>query len=220
MMKVTAISRSLQGTSASRRLRNAGHVPGIVYGGKGAPTAVQMEHNPLWHALRVEAFHASILDLEIDGKSEQVLLRNVQMHAFKQQVQHIDFQRVSADQKIHMKVPFHFVNQELSPAVKIAAGIVSHILNDIQISCLPKDLPSFIEVDLATLEAGKPLHVKDVNFPAGVTPVLRMKENPVLVTVSTPGGAEEEPAAATAAAAPAKGAAPAKAAAAPAKDKK
>jgi large subunit ribosomal protein L25 len=215
-MKVVAITRTLQGTSASRRLRRANQIPGIIYGGKGEPTAISMEHNPLWHALRVEAFHSSILDLELDGKTEQVLLRNVQMHAFKQQVQHIDFQRVAADQKINMRVPFHFINQEISPAVKVSAGIVSHVLNDIQVSCLPKDLPSFIEVDLANLESGKPLHVTDVTFPAGVTPVLRAKENPVLVTVATPGG-EEEPAPA-AAAAPA--AAPAKAAAAPAKDKK
>jgi large subunit ribosomal protein L25 len=215
-MKVVATARKLQGTSASRRLRNSGHVPGIVYGGKGEPIAVTMEHNPLWHALKVEAFHSSILDLEVDGSTQQVLLRNVQMHAFKQQVQHIDFQRVDADQKIHMKVPFHFVNQDISPAVKISAGIVSHILNDIMVSCLPKDLPSFIEVDLANLASGKPLHVKDVTFPAGVTPVLRGKENPVLVTVATPGGkAEDEPAPAAAAAA-----APAAKAAAPAKDKK
>jgi large subunit ribosomal protein L25 len=210
-MKVVATARKLQGTSASRRLRNAGHVPGIVYGGKAEPIAVTMEHNPIWHALKVESFHSSILDLEIDGSTQQVLLRNVQMHAFKQQVQHIDFQRVEADQKIHMKVPFHFINQDISPAVKISAGIVSHILNDIMVSCLPKDLPSFIEVDLANLASGKPLHVKDVTFPAGVAPVLRGKENPVLVTVATPGGkAEEEPAPAAATAAPAKAAAPAK----------
>ncbi len=209
-MKVVAVTRKEQGTSASRRLRNANHVPGIVYGGKNQPTSISMEHNPLWHALRVESFHSSILDLELDGKTEQVLLRNVQMHAFKPLVQHIDFQRVTADQKIHMKVPFHFINQENSPAVKVSAGIVSHVLNDIEVTCLPKDLPSFIEVDLANLESGKPLHVKDVTFPAGVTPVLRAKENPVLVTVATAGG-EEEPAPAAAAAAPA---------AAPAKDKK
>ena len=210
-MKVVATTRQLQGTSASRRLRNSGFVPGIVYGG-ATPAAISMEHNPLWHALRVEAFHASILELELDGKVQQVLLRDVQMHAYKPLVQHIDFQRVVADQLIQMKVPFHFANQEVSPAVKVSAGIVSHVITDVLISCLPKDLPSFIEVDLSNLESGKPLHVRDVKFPAGVTPVLRAKENPVLVTVATPEAEEEAPAAAAAATpAAAKGAPAAKA---------
>jgi large subunit ribosomal protein L25 len=211
-MKVVATSRKLQGSSASRRLRRSGFVPGIVYGGKGEPTQAQFEHNPLYHSMRVEAFHSSILDLELDGKSEQVLLRDVQWHAYKPQILHIDFQRIAADQKIHMKVPLHFSGQENSPAVKTSGGIVSHIVNDIQISCLPADLPSFIAVDLSNLEAGKALHVSDIIFPAGVTAVLAKKsEDPVIVTVAIPSAVEEAPAAApAAAAAAAPAAAPAK----------
>jgi large subunit ribosomal protein L25 len=212
-MKVVAKTRQEQGSGASRRLRRANQVPGIIYGGKATPTAIAIEHNPLYHALRVETFHSSILDMELDGKPEQVLLRDVQWHPFKQQVMHIDFQRVSADEKIHMRVPLHFTGQENSPAVKLSAGIVGHILTEIEVSCLPKDLPAFITVDLSKLEAGKPLHVADIAFPDGVSPILRAKENPVVATVTIPGAEEAAaPAAAPAAAAPAAG----KAAAAPA----
>ncbi len=214
-MKVVASTRKTQGTGASRRLRRTHKVPGILYGGTGTPTPIEVEHNPLFHSMRVEAFHSSILDLELDGKSEQVLLRDVQWHPFKPQVMHIDFQRVAADRKITVKVPLHFVNQENSPAVKTSGGIVSHVFTEVSVSCLPKDLPSFIEVDLSALEANKPVHVLDVTFPPGVTPVLSGKENPVIVTVTIPGAATEEEAAPAAAAAPAP--APAPAAKAPAK---
>jgi large subunit ribosomal protein L25 len=212
-MKVVATTRTAQGSGASRRLRRSGKVPGIVYGGTATPTAIEIDHNPLYHSLRVEAFHASILDMQIDGKSEQVLLRDVQWHAYKPQVMHIDFQRVAADQKIHVKVPLHFVNQETSPAVKLSAAIVSHVLSEIEVTCLPGALPEFIEVDLSGLTAGHPIHLADVKFPEGVTAV-QAKENPVLVVATVKGGGEatEEAAAAPAAkAAPAK-AAPAKAA--------
>ena len=209
-MKVVASSRQEQGSGASRRLRRANKVPGIIYGGKAAPSPIAIDHNPLFHALRVEGFHSSILDMELDGKPEQVLLRDIQWHAYKQQVMHIDFQRVSADEPIHMRVPLHFRNQENSPAVKTSGGIVSHVVTEIDITCLPKDLPSFIDVDLSTLEAGKPLHVRDIIFPNGVSPVLRGRENPVIVTVTIQ-SAEEAPApAAAATAAPAAAAAPAK----------
>lgn len=209
-MKVVATTRSAQGSGASRRLRRTGKVPGIVYGGAATPTAIELDHNPLYHSLRVESFHSSILDMELDGRSEQVLLRDVQWHAYKPQVLHIDFQRVAADQKIHVKVPLHFVNQDISPAVKLSAAIVSHVMSEIEVSCLPGALPEFIEVDLSGLTAGHPIHVSDVTFPAGVTP-LQAKENPVLVVATVKGGdsgADAEPAAAAAA--------PAKAAAAPA----
>ena len=210
-MKVVATTRKEQGSSASRRLRRSNQVPGIIYGGSNEPTPIAIEHNPLYHALRVEGFHSSILDMELDGKAEQVLLRDVQWHPYRQQVMHIDFQRVAADRPIHMRVPLHFRNQESSPAVKTAGGIVGHVLTEIDITCLPKDLPSFIDVDLGNLESGKPLHVRDIQFPAGVSPVLRAKENPVVATVTIPGAAEEAPAATAAAPAAAKGA-PAKAA--------
>jgi large subunit ribosomal protein L25 len=203
-MKVVANERKLQGSSASRRLRRAGKVPGIIYGGKNDATAIEIDHNPLYHSLRVEAFHSSILDMELGGAVEKVLLRDVQWHPYKQQVLHIDFQRVAADQKIQVRVPLHYTNQEVSPAVKLSAAIISHVQTDIEVSCLPGDLPSFIEVDLIGLEVGKNIHLADVTFPTGVTPAT--KENPVLVTATIGGGGkEEEPAEKpAAAAAPAK----------------
>lgn len=205
-MKVVATTRSAQGSSASRRLRRSGKVPGIIYGGTVEPTTIELDHNPLYHSLRVEAFHSSILDMEIDGKTEKVLLRDVQWHAYRPQVMHIDFQRVAADQKIHVKVPLHYMNQETNPAVKLAGGVISHVLTEIEVSCLPADLPEFIEVDLSNLTSGHPVHLSAVTFPEGVTPIVHGKDDPVLVTVTVKGGggADEEPAAAAAPAAPAK----------------
>ena len=186
-MKVIATTRQAQGSSASRRLRREDKVPGIVYGGSGQAVPVSIEHNPLYHSLRNEAFHSSILDMEIDGASEKVLLRDVQWHPYRPQVLHIDFQRVAADQKIHIKVPLHFANQENSPAVKLSGGIVSHVVTEIEVSCLPGALPAFLEVDLSNLEAGHPLHLNDVALPEGVEAV-QAKENPVIVTVTVKGG--------------------------------
>lgn len=200
-MKVVAKTRTAHGSGASRRLRLSGKVPGIIYGGNGEPSPIEIDHNPLYHSMRVEAFHSSILELELDGKPEQVLLRDVQWHAFKQQVMHIDFQRVAADRKIHMKVPLHFSNQELSPAVKQTAAIVSHILTEINVSCLPAHLPKFIAVDLSGLTAGHPLHLSDITLPEGVTAVLHGNDNPVLVVATVKGGGEAEDAPAAAAAA-------------------
>ena len=208
-MKVVASTRKEQGSGASRRLRRAQKVPGIIYGGTGEAMPIAIDHNPLFHSLRVEAFHSSILELELDGRAEQVLLRDVQWHPYRPQVMHIDFQRVAADRKITVKVPLHFVNQENSPAVKLSGGMVSHVYTEVEVSCLPGDLPKFIEVDLAGLEANKPVHVLDVTFPQGVTPVLSGKENPVIVTVTMPGGAADEEAEAAAAAPAAAAAAPA-----------
>ncbi len=191
-MKVVATSRTVQGSGASRRLRRSGKVPGIVYGAQKTPVNIEMDHNPTILALKVEAFHSSILDLEIDGKSEQVLLRDYQMHPYKPLVLHVDFQRIDAKAKLQTKVPLHFKNQEISPAVKLNSAIVSHVLNDVLVSCLPKDLPEFIEVDLSTLTVGHSLHVRDLVVPAGVTLVLHEGENPTVVTASVPGGAGEE----------------------------
>jgi large subunit ribosomal protein L25 len=191
-VKVTATTRSAQGTSASRRLRRADKVPGIIYGGKVQPTAIEVDHNPLFHALRKEKFHASILEMELDGKSERVLLRDFQMHPYKPQVLHIDFQRVAEDEAIHMRVPLHFVGEENSPAVKLNAAIISHVLSQVDVACLPRDLPEFIEVDLSGIKSTDVLKVSDLRMPAGVKPVLRGKENPVVVTVSVPGAQAEE----------------------------
>lgn len=212
-MKVIAFARKEQGSGASRRLRNAGQTPGIIYGGTSAPVAITLDHNALYHALKKETFHSSILDLEVDGKVEQVLLRDFQMHAFKQLVLHADFQRVDASQKIHVKVPLHFVNADVSPAVKLSAGIISHVMADLDITCLPKDLPEFVEVDLSGIEVGHSIHLSDLKLPQGVTAVAHGgQDNPTVATASIPAGhvaAAEEAAAPAAAAAAAPAAAPA-----------
>ncbi len=186
-MKVVATTRNTPGTSASRSLRRAKQVPGVIYGGNGQPVNIAIEHNPLFHALRKEKFHASILDMELDGRSERVLLRDFQMHPYKPQVMHIDFQRVTEDKPIHMSVPLHFVGQENSPAVKESGGLISHVLSEVDIACLPKDLPAFIEVDLSGLRAHQTIRVRDLQLPAGVSPVLKGKENPVVASVSIKG---------------------------------
>lgn len=192
-MKITATTRSLQGTGASRRLRNAGKTTGILYGGKdAAPVQLEFNHNEVFHALRKEAFHASVLDLELDGKSQPVLLRDYQMHPFKPLVLHIDFQRVFADSEIHMKVPLHFTGADVSPAVKLSASIVSHVTSAVTVACLPAKLPEFISVDLSSMVAGKSLHVSDLVMPEGVRVIVKVKSNPVVATASA-AVVEEEP---------------------------
>jgi len=188
-MKVIAFPRKEQGTGASRRLRIAGQTPAIVYGGTAAPLNIALDHNALYHALKKEAFHSSILDLEIEGKVEQVLLRDFQVHAYKQLVLHVDFQRVDASQKIHVKVPLHFVNADVSPAVKLSSGIISHVMTELDISCLPKDLPEFVSVDLSKLEVGHSIHLADLQLPNGVTAV--SQENLTVATASVPAGKVE-----------------------------
>ena len=196
-MKVVAFARTEQGSGASRRLRNAGFTPGIVYGGAAEPTPIKLDHNALYHALKKEAFHSSILDLEVDGKVEKVLVRDFQTHAFKQLVMHIDFQRVDPNQKIHVKVPLHFVNADISPAVKLHGAVISHVLNELDVSCLPADLPEFIEVDLSTIDAGQSLHVSNLKFPNGVTPVAH-GDDLTVATAAIPAGKVEAEAAAAA----------------------
>ena len=188
-MKFVAFPRELQGTGASRRLRNAGKVPGIVYGGS-EPVTIELDHNALFHALKKEAFYSSLLDMELEGKSQQVLLRDVQMHPFKPLVLHVDFQRVDDRTRITKKVPLHFVNEENSPAVKLDKCLVSHVITDLEVECLAAQLPEFLTVDLGELTKGQSLHVADIKLPANVKPVLRGKKNPVIATVVTQ--AEEE----------------------------
>jgi large subunit ribosomal protein L25 len=194
-MKVVAFARTQQGTGASRRLRNAGQTPGIIYGGAAAPELIALDGNALFHALKKEAFHGSILDLELDGKTQKVLLRDFQMHAYKQLVLHADFQRVDASQPIHAKVAPHFVNAEVSPAVKLSGAIVSHVLNELDVSCLPGQLPEFITVDLSKLEAGQSIHVSQLALPEGVTVVAHGQDQTV-ATSSIPRGAATAEAAA------------------------
>jgi large subunit ribosomal protein L25 len=188
-MKFTATLRSVQGTSASRRLRNAGRVPAIVYGGTEAPLNIELDHNEIYHALRKEEFHASILDMELDGTSQKVLLRAVQWHPFKQLVLHVDFQRVDDKHFITTKVPLHFINGETSPAVKLSGALISHVLNELEISCLPANLPQFIEVDLGSMVAGEIVHLADIKLPIGVTFVAHGGDaNPALAVAMSKGG--------------------------------
>jgi large subunit ribosomal protein L25 len=191
-IEINARKREAQGTGASRRLRRMGKVPGIIYGGDKDAVNIELEHQDLFLNLRNEKFHASILTLALDGAKEQVLLRAVNMHPFKAQVQHIDFQRVSKDKKIHMKVPLHFVNAEKSPGVKEQGGVVNHVMNELDIVCFPDDLPEFIEVDLGALSVGNSLHVRQLGLPKGVEPAMHKNEDPVIATVVVPALITEE----------------------------
>jgi large subunit ribosomal protein L25 len=206
-MKVVAYERSVQGTGASRRLRNSGKTPGIIYGGTELPQAVELDHNALFHALKKEAFHSSVLEIEVAGKVQQALLRDYQMHPFKPLVLHIDFQRIDAKQKVHMKVPLHFKGDDICPAVKIGGGVINHISNELEIICLPSDLPEFIEIDLSKMELDQAIHAKDIILPKGVSLSLHIEqENPAVAVAREPKvkaepeatGAPEAPAAPTA----------------------
>ena len=201
-MKFVAFERTKQGTGASRRLRNTGRTPGIVYGGEGQPQLIELDHNALWHALKKEAFHSTILEMELAGKTTKVLLRDVHYHPYKQLVQHIDFQRVDAKTKLHMKVPLHYVGEESSPAVKTEGCIANHVVTELDVLCLPSDLPEFITVDLSGLRKGVSLNLTDITLPKGVSAVTHGNKNPVLVSVVVVASAET-PAADAAAAAPA-----------------
>ena len=222
--KITATSRKVEGKGASRRLRHSGQVPAIVYGAKAEAETVQVEHNHLWLASQNEWFYSSILQLSIDGKTQKVLLRDMQRHPFKQQILHLDFQRIDENVAIRFNVPLHFMNQEVSPAGKTAGIVILHELNEIGVSCLPKDLPEFIEVDLSALDLGNIIHLSELNLPEGVSlPELKLgKEHDVAVVIARHARVEveEEPAAVVAevpSTKAAKAAAPAAAAPAPKK---
>src|SRR5215217_7102286 len=203
-MKFVAFERKSEGTGASRRLRISGKTPGIVYGGEGQPQLIELDHNALWHALKKEAFHSSILEMDLAGNSAKVLLRDVQYHPYRQQIQHVDFQRVDANTRLHMKVPLHFKGAEESEAVKVEHCLVNPVVNDLDISCLPGDLPEFIEVDLSGLKKGMSLHLNDIKLPKGVKAVTHGKPNPVIASVVTTAAEESAAdAAPDAAAAPA-----------------
>ncbi len=214
-MEFNAQPRTLQGTGASRRLRKTGRVPGVVYGGDKPAEAIEIDHNEIWHKLRSESFHASVLTMQLANAKQQVLLRDVQMHPFKRQILHLDFQRVDATHKLHTKVPLHFINADIAPGVKQQGGIVSHVLNELEVKCLASDLPEFIEVDLKDLAAGHSIHVSALTLPQGVEVMLHKGEDPVIVSITIPRGAVADEAAEVVVAAPV--AAPA---AAPAAEKK
>jgi len=182
---IKATQRDVKGTGASRRLRRAGNVPGVVYGGGQEAISLNLNHKELFLEFRHEAFHSSVLSLVVDGKTESVLLRDYQMHPVRNTIQHVDFQRVSATEKIHVKVPFHFINADIAPGVKTGGGIVAHILTEADVSCLAKDLPEFIEVDLAQLEMGNSVHLSEIKLPKGVEFVQLAHENDAAVAAIT-----------------------------------
>jgi large subunit ribosomal protein L25 len=199
-MKFVAFERAKQGTGASRRLRITGKTPGIVYGGDTQPQLIEIDHNALWHALKKEAFHSSVLEMELGGNVSKVLLRDVQYHPFRQLVQHIDFQRVDAKTRMTLKVPVHFKGEEESDAVKLDHNLVNHVTTELEVNCLPTDLPEFIEVDLSGLKKNGTVTLKDIKLPRGVKWVSHGKANPVLASAVTPAAEEEAPAEGAAAA--------------------
>lgn len=184
-MQISAYARPLQGTGASRRLRISGRTPGIVYGGEAAPQLIEIDHNPLWFALQKEAFHASILDLEIDGKTEKVLLRDVQYHPYKQLVLHVDFQRVNEKTRLTATVPLHFTGAETSDAVSVEKQVISHVATELEVACMPADLPEFITVDLSKLKKNANVRLRDIRLPRGVSAAKRLLAvNPVLASAN------------------------------------
>ena len=184
-MKFVAFERAKQGTGASRRLRITGRTPGIVYGGvTDKALLIEIDHNALWHAIKKEAFHGAILEMELGGKEHKVLLRDLQMHPYKQQVLHIDFQRVEAKTRMTVKVPVHYSGEAESPAVKAENCLVNHVLTEMTVVCFPADIPEFIAVDLSALTKTSSLHVKDIVLPKGVKAVAKGKVNPVMVSVT------------------------------------
>ena len=189
-MKFVAYERTLQGTGASRRLRDAQKVPGIVYGA-GTPAMIELDHNALFFALKKEAFHSTLLEMELGSKTEQVLLRDYQMHPFRPIVLHVDFQRVDATTKITKKVPLHFINEENSPAVKIDGCVVNHVVNELRIQCLAAQLPENLTIDLSNLTKGQSLHVNEIPLGVGIKVMTQGKPNPVIVSASLPAAEEE-----------------------------
>lgn len=192
--KISATGREAAGKGASRRLRRAASIPAIVYGGDAAPQSIQLEHEKTWLASQNEWFYSSILSLDLDGKVQKVLLRDIQRHPYKQIIMHLDFQRVDENQALRAKVPLHFLNQEKSPAGKTAGVVVTHELNEVEVSCLPKDLPEFIEIDLADLQIGGIVHLSELKLPKGVElPELKLgKEHDVAVVIAKHGKEEVE----------------------------
>jgi large subunit ribosomal protein L25 len=193
---ITASSRKDEGKGASRRLRHAAMIPAVIYGGEAAPQSIQLEHEKTWLASQNEWFYSSILDLNIDGKVQKALLRDMQRHPFKQIIMHLDFQRVDENKTLRTAVPLHFLNEDKSPAGKAAEVVVTHELTEVTIECLPKDLPEFIEVDLSELTVGTIMHMSDIKLPAGVSmPELKLGKEHDLALVIAKHGKEEAAAA-------------------------
>lgn len=186
--EIKAQSRKDEGKGASRRLRHAGFVPAVVYGAGQAPESIQIEHNTILLAAKHEWFFSSVLDLSVDGKVQKVLVRDWQKHPFKQQMLHMDFLRIDENAAVRVNVPLHFLNQEKSQAGKTAGVVISHNLTEVEISCLPKNLPEFIELDLVDLKPGDIIHLSQLKLPAGVEIValhLGVDHDTAVVTANT-----------------------------------
>ncbi|MDP4607822.1 MAG: 50S ribosomal protein L25/general stress protein Ctc [Burkholderiaceae bacterium] len=189
-MEFVAFERSKQGTGASRRLRHSGRTPGIVFGGSAEPTAIELDHNALWFTLQKEAFHSSILEMELNGAKQKVMLRDVQYHPFKQLVLHVDFQRVDEKTRVHKKVPLHFEGEEVSPAVKTDKCMINKVMTEIELECLVTNLPEFVTVDLSNAAKGDTIHVRDLKLPAGTKAVMHGRTNVTVATVVPPKGGD------------------------------
>lgn len=191
---ISADTRDEQGTGASRRLRRDGKIPAILYGAGKDTIKLTLDHNALFHDLEKESFHSSILNVEVDGKGERAILRDVQMHPYKPIIMHIDLQRVSAKDKIHMNIPFHFTGGEEAPGVKLESGIISHLMTELDISCLPDDLPEYIEIDVSGLNLGDSIHISEITLPKGVesTSVAHGGDDLAIVTCSAVRGSQAE----------------------------
>ncbi len=166
---LAAEARSDKGKGASRRLRRDGLVPAVLYGGGQDPQSLSLSHNEVMKSLSHEAFYSHILELEVGGSTVQAILRDVQRHPFKRAVLHLDFQRVKADEEITMNVPLHFIGEDVCPGVKQGGGTVSHVVTEVEITCLPKDLPEYLEVDVSNVELNDSVHLSDIKVPPGVT---------------------------------------------------
>jgi len=186
-IEINAALRESKGTGASRRLRHEGKVPGVLYGGKDDVKSIELNAKDLFMQFKHEAFHASILTLNLDGKKESVLLRDYQMHPVRNNIQHIDLQRIDENKKLSVKIPFHFLNEDVAPGVKLEGGVVSHIMVDVDISCLPKDLPTYIEVDMIALSIGDSIRLSDIKVPEGVELTTLSEDNdPTVTSISQP----------------------------------
>ena len=205
--EIPAESRSVEGKGASRRLRHAGRVPAILYGGHVEPRAITLDHQKLMTLIDNEKFYSSIINLVVGDKKQAAIVKDLQMHPARNAIVHVDMQRVSENEKIRIHIPIHFKGEAASPGVKTEGGVVSHRIADIEISCLPKDLPEFIELDLSGMHINESKHLSDLPLPAGVTIPSIAKGNATVVSIHPPRAEEPEPTAEVAAATPAEGAA-------------
>ena len=193
--EIKAESRTEMGKSASRRLRRSGRIPGTVYGASKEPQSISLSHDEVLHQLEREAFYSSVLTLNLDAQSEQVVVKDLQRHPYKPDILHIDFLRIDEKQKITMRVPLHFINEQQCPGVKTGGGVISRIMTELEISCLPSDLPEFIEVDMVDVELGESVHLSDIVLPEGVEIYALLSGGDAsasVATVSLPKGIMEE----------------------------